>query len=377
MTLGHLRARPAAPADRRRAVGVLLLEVAVGGRADAEVGDRRELLPVEPGRAVGQLPVRQEAEDLAAEPARVDGRGEVGRDRRRAGSTDRASIGRSRPGRRRTVAAAAGDRSRPGRPAARPARSRRAATGGRPGARAARPPPTGQRSTARGVNGTVTRSPGAKSVGRRRGRRASSYWIVGWRPSATAGPAGSAAGDGAGRDRSPARTSRPAADARRGARRTRWRRGRAMRAAGRHRHDGPRAEFQGLRRLGPAPARGYGTKVPVRGGTVQMWCGPVRSPGRPRRRLSGAGSRSSSRCAWPLMSTPADLERHGAGAAARLELERRPCRCRSRSWSSGTLHVGHARLVDVQRVGARRERLGRGHVDRDRLAAARRRVARA
>src|SRR4029079_19838295 len=43
----QLRAGPAAPADSRRAVGVLLHRVAGRVRADAEVGDRRDLAVVQ------------------------------------------------------------------------------------------------------------------------------------------------------------------------------------------------------------------------------------------------------------------------------------------------------------------------------------------
>ena len=73
----HLAARPAAPAHRGGAVAVRLLEVAVGRCADTEVGDRRELRVVERRRAVRQLPVRQEAEDLAAQAGGRDAGGEI------------------------------------------------------------------------------------------------------------------------------------------------------------------------------------------------------------------------------------------------------------------------------------------------------------
>ena len=75
---GHLRAGPAAPAGRRRAVGVELQQVAVLVGADAEVGDRREQVVVEDG--VVDLPVGQEAHDLAAEVRGVEG-GVAGRGR--------------------------------------------------------------------------------------------------------------------------------------------------------------------------------------------------------------------------------------------------------------------------------------------------------
>ena len=73
---------------------VLLEEVAGRAGADAEVRDRRKLRPVEPGRGVGQLPVRQEAEDLAAQATGADGR--VGRrrtDRSPANDQDAGSAG--------------------------------------------------------------------------------------------------------------------------------------------------------------------------------------------------------------------------------------------------------------------------------------------
>ena len=90
MRLVILRARPAAPADGRRPVAVPLLEVAGRVDADAEVGDRRDLREVQRGRAVAELPVGQEAEDLALEPTRADCRA-----RRRPGV-----LGRRRPGHR-------------------------------------------------------------------------------------------------------------------------------------------------------------------------------------------------------------------------------------------------------------------------------------
>ncbi len=68
----QLRAGPAAPADRRRPVRVLLLEVAGGVRADAEIGDRRDPRVVETQGAVVHLPVGQEAEDLATQAGRGD-----------------------------------------------------------------------------------------------------------------------------------------------------------------------------------------------------------------------------------------------------------------------------------------------------------------
>src|SRR5258706_13216600 len=77
-------------------------------------------------------------------------------------------------------------------------------------------PPTAQRSVLRGVNGTVTRAPGAKVVVSAAWATASWYWIVGRRlPCATAcgRPAGGVAATvpiGAG----PARTHRPAPVAR-------------------------------------------------------------------------------------------------------------------------------------------------------------------
>ena len=68
----HLRAGPAAPADRGRAVTIALLEGSVAVRADAEVGDRRDLAVVEPETARVGLPVGQESEDLAAQAGRTD-----------------------------------------------------------------------------------------------------------------------------------------------------------------------------------------------------------------------------------------------------------------------------------------------------------------
>ena len=67
----HLGTRPAAPADRRRAVAVRDLEVAVGGGTDAEIGDRREQLVIELGGI--HLPVREEPHHLAAESRRCRG----------------------------------------------------------------------------------------------------------------------------------------------------------------------------------------------------------------------------------------------------------------------------------------------------------------
>ena len=91
----QLRARPAAPARRRLALRVLLQEVPVAIRPDAEVGDRREEVVVEDGRPVAQRPVRQEAEDLAAEGR---GGGRVGCVRRRRRDRDGGDGGDPRDG---------------------------------------------------------------------------------------------------------------------------------------------------------------------------------------------------------------------------------------------------------------------------------------
>src|SRR4029077_12133137 len=71
---GHVRAGPAAPAGGVGAVRVLLADVAVPIGADREVGDGREDVGVDLVRRAGQLPVGQEAEDLATE---APGGGEV------------------------------------------------------------------------------------------------------------------------------------------------------------------------------------------------------------------------------------------------------------------------------------------------------------
>src|SRR5207245_11090649 len=68
----HLGAGPAAPADRDRTVAVAFLEIASRVGPDSEVGDRRDLRKVEAERRGVDLPVRQEAEDLAAEARRRD-----------------------------------------------------------------------------------------------------------------------------------------------------------------------------------------------------------------------------------------------------------------------------------------------------------------
>ena len=95
----HLRAGPAAPADRRRPIAVLLDQVALAVGPDTEERDGRDLLPVERRRAVAQLPVRQEAEDLTAQGARVDrgrqlerGRAFIGRPDGPVGRHDRGRV---------------------------------------------------------------------------------------------------------------------------------------------------------------------------------------------------------------------------------------------------------------------------------------------
>ncbi len=88
----HPRARPAAPPDGRRAGAVGLHEVAAPVGPDAEIGHGRDLVPVEPRGAVAQLPVREEAEDLAPEGAGIDGRGEL--ECRRVVRVPRGALGR-------------------------------------------------------------------------------------------------------------------------------------------------------------------------------------------------------------------------------------------------------------------------------------------
>src|SRR5204863_7519403 len=61
-----------APAHGRRAVRVALLEPARSVDADAEVRDRRDLPVIEMEAARVQLPIRQEAEDLATEAVGAD-----------------------------------------------------------------------------------------------------------------------------------------------------------------------------------------------------------------------------------------------------------------------------------------------------------------
>ena len=127
----HPRARPARPADRQRAVAIALPEVAVGIGTDAEVGDRRQELVVQPGRSIGQLPVRQEAEDLAAEirRGRRGGRVRAGQDqagrtgRRDGGAGRRVDRMQARPGCLRRQRPACPDRSLAG-AGHRPARRR-------------------------------------------------------------------------------------------------------------------------------------------------------------------------------------------------------------------------------------------------------------
>ncbi len=92
---GQPRARPAPPAGADRAVRVALDEVAVAVGPDAEVGDRREDVVVERCRGVGDLPVRQEAEDLLAEAGSRVGRRRRGGRRRpaaRLGVDDRSRV---------------------------------------------------------------------------------------------------------------------------------------------------------------------------------------------------------------------------------------------------------------------------------------------
>ena len=157
--------------------------VAVGGRPDPEVGDGRELLPVEPCRAVGQLPVRQEAEDLALESARIDARP----------PGPRAHAPAS-PGLGRSAGPTAADGSAGGATGAAIgalAPSRIALPDSRPaGSAFGETPPTTQRSALRGLNGTVTRAPGAKAILSAAWAIASSYWTVGTiRPSGACGSA--------------------------------------------------------------------------------------------------------------------------------------------------------------------------------------------
>ncbi len=81
---GHPRAGPAGPADRGRAVAVALEQVAIGVRAHAEVGDRREEPVIEPGRTIAELPVGQEPEHLATQVGGANGLGRlIGGDQRR------------------------------------------------------------------------------------------------------------------------------------------------------------------------------------------------------------------------------------------------------------------------------------------------------
>ena len=157
-----------------------LRQVAVRVGADAEVGDRREELVVQPGR-VRQLPVRQEAEDLAAQ---VAWRPVTEAGVRPLGSTRPAGWppgGRWRPARRPdagrsmgqdrvglvepSLGPAASGASEPGAqtdpwPEPAIARPEAAPTGRRCGAA----PPTDQLSSALGVNGTVTRAPGVNAM---------------------------------------------------------------------------------------------------------------------------------------------------------------------------------------------------------------------
>ena len=74
--VGQRAARPAGPADVLGAVGALSDEVAILVGADAEVGDGGQDAVVEARRRVGQLPVGQEAEDLAAQATAADRRGQ-------------------------------------------------------------------------------------------------------------------------------------------------------------------------------------------------------------------------------------------------------------------------------------------------------------
>ena len=156
MTAGHLRARPAAPAHGRRSVGVPALEIAVAGRPDPEVGDRRELLPVEPGRLSVSSQYGRKPNTSRRRPPGSTAAARSARWRRRAGPRQGTSTGRPRrldASRGRGLRVVAGD----GQPAA------DRATGqapGRAGCGAARRPPSSG-PTPRGLNGTVTRSPAA------------------------------------------------------------------------------------------------------------------------------------------------------------------------------------------------------------------------
>ena len=78
---GHLRARPAGPPGRQRAVAVALLQVPIGVGTHGEVGQVGEDVEVEPRVAVGDFPIGEEPVDLAAHADRRGGElGRAGRD---------------------------------------------------------------------------------------------------------------------------------------------------------------------------------------------------------------------------------------------------------------------------------------------------------
>ncbi len=169
------------------------------------------------------------------------------------------------------VAAAAGGSLRTGGPGSLADRSALPLT--RPaGSSLGRTPPTAHRSAARGLNGTLTRSPGANAVLSPAWATASSYWTVGWSvaggPAAFASPAvASEAATGAGgmTGARPDSTSIAAATATSDGPVATWRR-----ACGRRTIIGEAHLADGLRHpsLVPTDALRYGSMVPVWGSTV-------------------------------------------------------------------------------------------------------------
>ena len=172
---GEVRARPAAPTDGGGPVRLLPLEVTIGGGPNAEVGDGRELLPIERGRRVGQLPVREETETPfdAVRPVHDcrqvcgrGGRGIHGRcvDRARRVSAPRS--GRGPPGRRAWL----GIR----RPAPRIDLPVRRPAGSVSGSSPSTAPAIGRPGAS---NATLTRAPAANGIWSSAWAMASSYWI--------------------------------------------------------------------------------------------------------------------------------------------------------------------------------------------------------
>ena len=254
-------------------------------RADAEVGDRGQDAVVEAGRRVLQLPVGQEAEDLAAQATGSHAGGEhpfgCAGDRDRPIERER----RRRVGDRRRVGGGA-PRSTRARPAARsprhasrslPRRAPSRSCGQRAAGAARVRPPTSRRRAAAGREPSPARPARRRSCRRRASARPRNGSSAGAAPGRRAGPrpgrpargaVGEPASDGAGTTRATASTT---ARALRRRRRFGKRRTSVGRQAGCH-LEGTLRRMEGRdhRPMVPAPTSTEGCGV--------VACVPVRSP---------------------------------------------------------------------------------------------------